>query len=119
MLLAIVLAGYSIIVTGLFGCDVYVPKADEVKSVRFVVNSSVTDSANNNDMVFDSAKFEDKEQIEEVVALHSEITEGLRDKLGYPYTLYSGSNSYGYGDEGQYNLKKSVWNTRSRTAPPF
>ncbi len=106
VLLAIVLAGYSIIVTGLFGCDVYVPKADEVKSVRFVVNSSVTDSANNNDMVFDSAKFEDKEQIEEVVALHSEITEGLRDKLGYPYMLYSGSNSYGYGDEGQYNLKK-------------
>lgn len=105
-LLAIVLAGYSVIVTGLFGSDVYVPKADEVKSVRFVVNASVTDSVSNNDMVVDTAQFEDKEQIEEVVAVHSEITGNLRDKVGYPYTLYSGSFSHGEGDGGQYNLKK-------------
>lgn len=106
VLLAVVLAGYTIVVTGLFGCDVYVPKTDEVKSVRFVVNASVTDSVSNNDMVVDTAQFEDKEQIEEVVAVHSEITGGLRDKIGYPYTLYSGSISHGEGDEGQYNLKK-------------
>lgn len=106
VLVAVVLAGYSVIVTGLFGSDVYVPKADEVKSVRFVVNASVTDSVSNNDMVVEAARFEDKEQIEQVVALHGEITGGLRERIGYPYTLYSGSISHGEGDEGQYNLKK-------------
>lgn len=106
VLLAIVLAGYSVIVTGLFGCDVYVPKADEVKSVRFVVNDSVNDSTNNNGMVFGAAQFEDKEQIKEVVGLHSDIIKDLREKVGYPYTLYAGNISYGEGDIGDYDLSK-------------
>ena len=105
VLLAIVLAGYSVIVTGLFGCDVYVPRADEVKSVQFAINDAVYNSIDETSVgtMPGGAKFEDKEQIEEVVELHSEITGRLREKVGYPYTLYAGNVSYGE-DAGQYNL---------------
>lgn len=105
--IVVILAGYAVLVTGLFGSDMYVPKADEVKSVRFLVNHSVNEMIDLGDKEAprSAAEFSDKKQITEVISLHNKITGSVRDLVGYPYTLYTGSYSHDY-DNGNYSIKQ-------------
>lgn len=101
--IVVILAGYAVLVTGMFGSDMYVPKADEVKSVRFLVNSSVNAKdyyANGEEVPRAAAEFKEKKEIENVLSLHNKITENMRGLVGYPYTLYTGNQYNGVGDSG-------------------
>lgn len=105
--IVVILAGYAVLVTGMFGSDLYVPKADEVKSVKFLVNDSVNSVIyeEKKEVMRASAEFTDKKQITDVINLHSKITGSVRDLVGYPYTLYTGNSSYDY-DNGHYNMQR-------------
>lgn len=81
---------FIVMVTGLMGADTYVPKASDVKSVKFDTDNIYY--INSNDSELEEQYIADKNFISDVTNLHKDITTSIKQDGKYPYSIFETSD---------------------------
>lgn len=92
VMMAVAVILFITLITGWFGVDVRVPKANQVKAV------SITTVSHND------VWLTDKEVINKVIDLHADITGKVRDVRGYPYRLFNENYYWEKTESGKYEM---------------
>ena len=88
-----VMITYTVLAFGGAGYDVYVPKAEEVKSVSFMVNKNLVVNQTNieaymgENTPIDKYVATEAEDIEKIVKLHKLVVEGITENIKKPYSI--------------------------------